>query len=505
LDPTDVTLDHSGNLYIADTLNHRIRKINLASKVITTVAGIGTPGSTGDGGPATSAQLKLPTGVAVDTAGNLYIADNGNAVVRRVSASTGTITTIAGNGKSVFNVESGTAVGISIDPTRIAVDATGAIYFTDRFNDRVRKLTVQTPATMTISAGDAQSGPPGTSLSIAVKVVDASGMPAGNVLVTFTVSSGTASLSAATATTGGDGVASIQLTQGATVGPLKIAAAAPGLSSVTFNLTVTQPVVTTPQPQITAGGVEGAALSVPPVQALSTGGIASVFGLNFGASAAFQKVAASDLVNGQVPTNFQGICVKVGGVNAPVFGASSTQVNFQVPVIATTGNAAVQVITGCGTANQLTSNSIMVPTQAATPEFFYFVQNTSGINPVAATDAITGAGIANANLFPGSGFAPAHANEYVTVYATGFGATNPAVAPGAFPSQLAGVTGAVTVTLGGTAIPSANVLYVGVTPGSPGLYQVNLLIPAGTPAGDLPLIIQIGTQQSPAGAYLTVQ
>ena len=256
--------------------------------------------------------------MSVDAAGNLYIADNGNSVVRRVSAATGVITTIAGNGKSVFNVESGTAVGVSIDPTRVAVDSSGAVYITDQFNDRIRKLTVQLPATMTISSGDAQSGPPGTGLTIAVKVADASGAPVGNVTVSFTVSSGAASLSAATAATGGDGVASIQLTLGGTVGPLKIVASASGLPSVTFNLTITQPVITTPQPKITSGGVEGAALSVPAVQALSTGGIASVFGTNFGGGSVYQKVGPSDLVNGQVPVNFQGVCVQVGGASAPI-------------------------------------------------------------------------------------------------------------------------------------------------------------------------------------------
>jgi uncharacterized protein (TIGR03437 family) len=384
------------------------------------------------------------------------------------------------------------------------VDSTGAIYFTDNFNDRVRKLVLQVPVTLTIESGDGQTGPGGGSLSISVKVADASKSPVGNVPITFSVSAGAASLSSATATTGGDGTASIQLTLGATIGPLKIAASAPGLTSVTFNLTVTQPVVTTPQPQITSGGVVGAALSTPAVTALSAGGIASIFGTNLATSAAFQSVGSGDLVNGLLPVSFQGICVKVGGTSAFIFGVSSTQVNFQVPGIDSSGSTTVQVITGCGPANALNSNTLSVTTQAAAPEFFYFAHNANGINPVAATDAITGAGIAAAVLFPGSGFLPAHPNEYVTVYGTGWGATNPAVPAGSLPAQLAPVTAQVTVTLGGVVMPAANVLYAGVTPGSAGLYQLNLLIPSDTPNGDLPLIIQMSGQQSPAGGYLTV-
>lgn len=507
LSPFDVALDKAGNLFVADTINHRIRKINLTTNIITTVAGIGTPGYSGDGGPATSAQLELPTSMAVDGAGNLYIADNGNSVVRRVSAATGVINTVAGNGKFVFNVETGTALGVSIDPTRVAVDSSGAIYITDQFNDRIRKLTAQVPATFTIVSGNNQTGPAGSMLPvpIVVKVADAAGTPAGGVTVTFTVSSGTASLNASTATTDLNGWATVQVTLGSTVVPLQIQASVPGLPALTFSFTITASIANVPQPQISSGGVEGAALSVPAVQVLSTGGIASVFGTNFGAGATFQKVGPGDLVNGLVPVNFQGVCVKVGGVSAPIFGASNTQVNFQVPSLDSTGSAAVQVVAGCGGANPATSNAVTVSTQPAAPEFFYFVQNTTGVNPVAATDSITGAGVASASLFPGSGFAPAHPAEYVTVYATGFGATNPPVAPGAFPSQLASLTQPVTVLLGGVALPAANILYVGATPGSPGLYQLNLLIPASTPNGDLPLTIQIDNQQSPAGAYLTVQ
>jgi trimeric autotransporter adhesin len=103
--PSGVALDRAGNLYIADTSNNRIRKVSLAG-IITTVAGNGTPGYSGDGGPATSAQLSGPEGVAVDAAGNLYVADSTNDRIRKVSPA-GVITTVAGNGTLGYSGDGG--------------------------------------------------------------------------------------------------------------------------------------------------------------------------------------------------------------------------------------------------------------------------------------------------------------------------------------------------------------------------------------------------------------
>jgi uncharacterized protein (TIGR03437 family) len=416
-----------------------------------------------------------------------------------------TINTIAGNGQPEFNMDSGTALAVSIDPSRIAIDATGKIYIVDYFNDRVRVLVPQTPATLAIALGNNASGPPGTIARIVVQVTDGSSKPVGGVLVNFTVSSGSATLSASSASTAGDGTAAVQVTLGPTQGPVSISAASAGLTSVSFSMIVTAPPVVTPVPTIKAGGVTGAGLSVPAIQALSPGGIGTVQGQNFGVGPTFLSVGTGDLVNGQVPTNFHGVCLIIGGVPAFIFGASDTQINFQTPALSAAPSVSVVVTSGCNTAAAVSSTPVNIPIQVATPEFFYFAFNADGHNPVAATDSITGAYLVASTQFPGAGFLPAHQNEYVTIYATGFGPTNPGFAPGVFPSTGGMVPGNVTVMLGGFALPPSNILYVGVTPNDPGLYQLNILIPPGIPNGDLALVVTIAGTSSPAGAYLTVQ
>jgi uncharacterized protein (TIGR03437 family) len=393
---------------------------------------------------------------------------------------------------------------VSIDADRLTVDKDGSIYVADTANDRIRKLTVAIPTLLTLQSGDAQSGPPGKLVPVAVKVADANGIPVAQVPITFSVTSGTATIAKPTVQTGADGVATAVVTLGASVGSVKISAVGSGLTAVTFNLTITTPPVVTPVPTISDGGVEGAALSTPPVLALSTGGIATAFGKNFGGGATFQRVGGGDLVNGRVPTNFKSICIEAGGVRAPVFGVSDTQINFQTGGIASTGNVSVRVIAGCGTANETASAPVSLAAQIATPEFFYFAHNSDGKNPVAATDSVTNAGIAPSDLFPGSGFAPAKPKEYVTIYFTGGGATNPAIAPGDIPAALASVTGDFHVVLGGHEIPAANILYCGITPFSPGLYQLNLLLEDTTPDGNLSLVITIAGVSSPPGPFLPV-
>ena len=142
--PRGVAVDGAGNLYIADTRNNRIRKVDAAG-VITTVAGTGTEGFGGDGGPAVAAQLNRPTGVASDGLGNLYIADWGNHRIRKVDAA-GVITTVAGTGptgegEGGFGGDGGAATAAQLNrPFGVAVDGAGNLYIADNRNHRIRKV-----------------------------------------------------------------------------------------------------------------------------------------------------------------------------------------------------------------------------------------------------------------------------------------------------------------------------------------------------------------------------
>ena len=140
--PFGVCVDARGNAFFADTFNHRIRKIDRQTGVITTVAGTGKKGFSGDGGPAREAMLDEPYGVAVDDAGNLYFADRLNRRVRRVDARTGHIATIAGTGQATSSGDGGPATLASmVEPNGLAVDRDGRnLYIADVAGHRIRKV-----------------------------------------------------------------------------------------------------------------------------------------------------------------------------------------------------------------------------------------------------------------------------------------------------------------------------------------------------------------------------
>ncbi|MFJ1792168.1 NHL domain-containing protein [Kitasatospora griseola] len=136
--PRGLTVDSDGNVYIADGNNHRVRRIGADGK-ISTVAGTSTAGFTGDGGPAGKAQLNLPMGVAVDGAGNLYVSDYNNHRIRRIGAD-GKITTVAGT-KAGFGGDGGPASAAQLsNPMALAMDCVDALYIADHVNNRIRRI-----------------------------------------------------------------------------------------------------------------------------------------------------------------------------------------------------------------------------------------------------------------------------------------------------------------------------------------------------------------------------
>jgi sugar lactone lactonase YvrE len=215
--PYGVAVDSGDNLYIADPGNNRIRKVAAGTGLITTIAGNGTAGYSGDNSPATGAELNLPTGVAIDSAGNLYIADAGNNVIRKINAS-GIITTVAGNNAEGYSGDNGAATNATLyTPTGVAVDSTGNLYIADSNNQRIRRVNAS--GTITTIAGDGTAGytgdnGPATSATLnkpAAVVVDSTGnlyiADTGNDVIRMIKTAGTITTIAGNGTAGfsGDG------------------------------------------------------------------------------------------------------------------------------------------------------------------------------------------------------------------------------------------------------------------------------------------------------------
>ena len=168
--PYGVVLDSSRNVYIADTSNSRIRKIDMSTGIISTIAGTGIYGYSGDGGPATSAKLGGPYGVALNSSGNVYIGDTGNNRIRMIDASTGIITTIAGTGSSGYSGDGGAATSAELStPSGVALNSSGNVYIASLFGCRFRMIDASTGIISTIAgtgtAGFSGDGGPATNAS----------------------------------------------------------------------------------------------------------------------------------------------------------------------------------------------------------------------------------------------------------------------------------------------------------------------------------------------------
>lgn len=308
--PEGIAIDSSNNIYIADTLDNVVRKVN--NSTITTLAGFGTPGYSGDGGAATSARLNRPSAVAVDTAGNIFVADTANNRVRKIDP-LGLITTVAGNGSTAFGGDGGPAADSSLSgPRGVAVDAGGNLYIADTGHNRIRKVT-----------------PDGMIVTIA-----------GNGTCCYSGDGGSAAVAQLNAPWGiwADARGSIYVADSGNNAIRMLQPISSGLS---------------------ISAVTNAATNL--TGAVAPGEVVVIYGSGLGPAQTVQ----ADVSGGQVSTQLAGTTVLFNGTAAPVIYSSATQVGAVVPY-AVPGNSAQVVVQYQG----LSTTPVSVPLAATAPGIF---------------------------------------------------------------------------------------------------------------------------------------
>jgi len=484
--PQGVAVDSAGNVYISDTGNSRVREVSGAT--IDTVAGGGTPGYAGDGGAAASASLYSPVGLAIDAKGNLYIADTNNSAVRKVT--NGTISTVAGNGLQGYAGDGGPALSAQLnDPQGVAVDAAGNLYITDTLNYRVRMVS---PAgNIATIAGNGMAGYSGdggaasqAQLSYPAGIaVDSGGdvfFADAGASVRKVYGNGTIATIAGNGSIGytGDGGPA---TSASLNGPTGIAVDSNGDVYIADSGNNAVRLL-----YLQFSAVTNAASNL--IGAIAPGEVVVLYGSGLGPA----SLATYQLENGDVPPSVAGSSVYFNGSAGPVLYASSTQVAAIVPFELTGASAQVYV-----SYQGLTSAPITVSVAPAAPALF--TANNSGTGQAAAVNQ-SGSYNNAAN--------PANSGQYVSLYATGFGQTDPPGQDGAFtlvpPAGVLPlpVLQPVTVTIGGK---PANTNYAGGAPGIvQGVMQINAQVPSGLPAGNAAVVVTVGTIPSQAGVTVAV-
>jgi uncharacterized protein (TIGR03437 family) len=536
-----IARDGVGNLYIADTSNHRVRKITPDGDTLT-VAGNGLPGFSGDGGPAVGAQLNNPIGVAVDPRGNLYIGDTGNSRIRKVDAA-GNITTIAGTGMRGHAPDGTTATQGDLDaPAWLAVAGDGTLFFSEPGRHTVR--TVTTNGLLGTVAGTGTRGfwgdggaafsagldtPQGIALDAGgnVYIADsgnhrirrvAAPSPYGPPLISTVPDPNSAiwrrPLGLAMASDGAlfvtdaddarvyriDGAGSILTVAGTGVdsfagesglaldvalsNPSGLAIDATGavylVDAGNSRIRKLTPIIEVAPPEPNQTG-----LTVVNAASLLAGGIApgqivTIFGTGLG--------PAEGLSAALPATDLGGTRVLMNGHLAPIFYVSQTQINLQVPYgVADATKAEVEVVH-----NGIVRGRASLPVVESSPAIFTV---SGGVGQAAAL---------NEDGSINSPSNPAVRGSVLVLFATGEGKTSPPGVEGRPASTPLSVPVLpVSVKIGGYA---ATVLYAGAAPGFPGLLQVNVRTPSGfAPPGIQAVTLQIGNAVSPPGVTVALR
>jgi uncharacterized protein (TIGR03437 family) len=470
-----IAVDSSGNVYIADTSNSRVREIDKTGK-ITTFAGNGTRGYAGDGGAANAAQLWFPAALAFDSSGNLYIADYGNSTVRKVDTK-GNMSTVAGTGGFGYSGDGGSAAKAALGyPYSIAFDKAGNLFIADTGNNNIRKMDTSgnistyisnvTPENIAIDATGAIYFVDGVTSYVQEILPGGTIIPiAGNGSPFFAGDGGPALQ------------AELQQPQGVAVTPSGNVYVADTQNEAIRLLT--------PVP-FSVGAVTNAASSVS--GPIAPGEIVAIYGTGLGPSTLTQYKPDS---NGYIPSTLAGVQVMFNNAAAPLIYVSATQIAAIVPwSMHNAGTAQVSVNYNGGT-----SVAMSVSVVDTAPGIF--TANTTGSGQAA---------VVNADSTLNSAAHPAKIGAYISLFVTGEGATTPDGVDGKpaplsppYPKPNAGVS----VMIGGQ---PALVSYYGGAPGEvAGLMQVNVQIPPSIQTGDaVPVSVLVGGAASQTTATIAV-
>jgi uncharacterized protein (TIGR03437 family) len=506
--PCGMALDGSGNLIFADTTNHEIKRI-ATSGTITTIAGTGTGGYAGDLHPATQAQLNNPTGIAIDAGGNIYIADSGNHVIR-ILTTDGNIQTFAGTGKAGYFGDGGPAGATTqlSNPTGLVMDAAGNLYVADSGNGVIRKITPGGGLITTIAGNGFNSyggdGKPATQAALdhprAVSVD-----PAGNLYIADTLNSrirvvtpdGIINTIAGTGTlgSGGDGGPALQA-QMFFPTAVRVNAAGNIYVADTQNSRVRL---------LTPGVAPGATPTISSIVSatefgafpeVAPGSWIEVHGANIASEA--RLWTAADFSGTNAPVSLDHVSVTIAGQNAFVYAISPKQVSVQVPSNVGPGPQTLTVTTPGGT-----SNSLQVMIKATQPGLYAPAtlvaggsQYTAEFNDASVTFVMPSGAVS------GLSSRPAHAGEVIVLWGTGFGAVSPNISAGEVVQEYNSLMTPVQFTVGG--VP-ATTLYAGLAPDEIGLYQFNLVVPNVAPGSAVPVTFNQGGVAGAQTLYIAVE
>jgi uncharacterized protein (TIGR03437 family) len=452
--PSGVAVDASGNVYISCSDGGGGYILKVANGSLSIIAGNGTlpSGTMTNGAPAVSQSIGAPRLLAVDAAGNVYVAAQYNGGILEINTANGTVSMIAGNGQAGFSGDGGPAINAAMTPFGVALDASGNLYIADSGNSRIREVVNGTINTIA-GGGSANPCTAGAIPATTAQLHNPIGIAVHGSNVYF-----------------GDAFCVHELVGGSTSGPPSINAAGGIISASAFGA----------------------------FSAAAPGSWIEIYGANLATTT--RSWANSDFTgpnNVVAPTSLSGTSVTIGGLPAVIYYVSPGQLNVQVPQGVGTGLQPVVVTTPSGATAQSTITINQTEAGLLAPSSF----SVNGTQYVVALVANTSTYVLPAGAVSGVASQLAQPGQTITFYGVGFGPVTPGAIQGQVVTQQNQLAG-LQISIGGS---PAQIQYAGLAPGFVGLYQFNVVVPNIPANNAAPVTFTLGGVKSAQTLYTAVQ